>query len=431
MSTRGQAAPVSLREALFSGLAPDGGLYVPERLEPLPVSERDRLWHLSLPELASVVASHLFRGDLPEEALYDIVEGSLNFEIPLVRVTEGIWSLELFHGPTLAFKDVGARFMARLMAHFLSDIDRELTILVATSGDTGSAIAHAYFRMSGIRVVVLFPRGQVSSRQQKQFTTLGENIRALSIGGTFDDCQALAKQAFADPLLQERLFLASANSINVGRLLPQMFYYFHAVAQLPPGTRPVLISVPSGNFGNLTAGLLAKRLGLPCDRFVAATNINDVVPEYLETGHFRPRPSQRTLSNAMDVGNPSNFNRILDLYGHDLDAIRRDLAGSAHSDQETRAAIRDVHRRFDYVLDPHAAVGYLGLQTGLKQAGVGTNGMFLATAHPAKFATIVEPEIEQPVPLPQRLANCLHRPEQVVELPADHTQLRDYLLADA
>jgi threonine synthase len=310
--------------------------------------------------------------------------------------------LELFHGPTFAFKDVGARFMARLMAGYRAREDGTLTVLVATSGDTGGAVADAFLGLPNIRTVVLYPQGQVSPLQERQFTTLEGNVQALAVSGTFDDCQRLAKEAFADRELRRSLRLTSANSINIGRLLPQIFYYFHAWAQLPEQGEAV-VCTPSGNFGNLTAGLLAKRLGLPVAGFVAATNVNDVVPEYLATGTFSPRPSLRTISSAMDVGNPSNFDRMLALYDHDVEAMRRDVIGSAHTDDATRHAITEVFEAHGRVLDPHSAVAYLASR-GVLRDRPDARVIFLATAHPAKFAEVVEPVIGRPVPMPSRLA---------------------------
>ena len=351
VSTKGGSPKASLEEALFAGPAPDGGLYVPETLPVLDPGTLDALSGGSLADTALTVAKCLFDDDLDPTTLESIVRGSLDFTIPLVAVEEELFSLELFHGPTHAFKDVGARFMAQLMRHYLENRDERATVLVATSGDTGSAVAHAFYGLDGIRVVVLFPKGKVSALQQRLFTTLGDNVFALSVDGTFDDCQRLVKSAFADPELADQT-LVSANSINVGRLLPQTFYYFHMFAELPRASRDGLtVATPSGNFGNLTAGLIAKRMGLPIARFVAATNMNVVVPEYLASGSFRPRPSTATLSNAMDVGNPSNFARILWLYDGELDAVRADVAGKAYTDEKTRATILDVYERRGYVLD--------------------------------------------------------------------------------
>jgi threonine synthase len=426
VSTEGSAPPVSLEEALFSGPAPDGGLYVPESLPPVEAPAPET----PLGDTALAVANALFGADVPAGDLETIVSRSLDFEIPLAPVTGPVFSLELFHGPTLAFKDVGARFMARLMLHFLERRNREATVLVATSGDTGSAVAHAFHRLPGIRVVVLFPRGKVSPLQQRLFTTLGENVSSLAVEGTFDDCQRLVKQAFHDAELRARGGLVSANSINVGRLLPQTFYYFHLLAQLHEGANgPLIVSVPSGNFGNLTAGLFAKRMGLSCRRFIAATNANDVVPQYLASGRFRPRASIETLSSAMDVGNPSNFARILWLYRRSLEDIRRDVAGSAHGDEETIDAIREVHRRTGYLLEPHSAVGYLGALEAARTAGPGAVSVFLSTAHPAKFRDTVEGAIATEIGLPRALAAVAERPEHIVSIPAEYGALQEYLIS--
>jgi threonine synthase len=422
LSTRGASPPVSLEEALFAGPAPDGGLYVPENLPSIEPPSKGA----PLADTAHQVATALFGEDVPPAALESIVRGSLDFPIPLVPVEDGVRSLELFHGPTLAFKDVGARFMARLMLHFLGRRERAVTVLVATSGDTGSAVASAFFGLEGIEVVVLFPMGKVSALQQKLFTTLGGNVSALGVEGNFDDCQRMVKMAFADPDPPGRRSLVSANSINVGRLLPQTFYYFHIAAQIEAGA-PLLVATPSGNFGNLTAGLFAKRMGFRVDRFVAATNVNDVVPEHLAGGAYRPRPSVATLSNAMDVGDPSNWVRILWLYRSSLEQIRRDLLGSAHTDEETLGAMRDVYRRTGYVLDPHSAVGYLGALHGRGIRRDRPLAVFLSTAHPAKFRETVEEAIESKIDIPPALSAALERAEHFHPIPADYEALKEYL----
>ncbi len=426
LSTRGASPEVSLRDALGSGLAPDGGLYVPARLEPLAPEAVETLLEASREEIAGRLASHLLGDDLEAGALRQIVETSLTFPVPLVRIEEGIHCLELFWGPTLAFKDVGARFMAQLMLHFRKAQDEELTILVATSGDTGAAVAHAFHGLDGFRVEVLFPERQVSEAQKKLFTTLNGNVSSLAIDGSFDDCQRLVKQAFADTDLRRVRPLASANSINVGRLLPQIFYYFCAMSQLPHNHGAAVISTPSGNFGNLTAGLMAKRLGLPVARFVAATNVNDTVPRYLETGTVDPRPSVSTISNAMDVGDPSNLSRIRYLYGDDIAALRRDLVGSHHTDDEVQRTMQQIYHASGYVLDPHSAVGYLGLRTVGEILPDGC-GVFLATAHPAKFKEIVEPTIGHAIETPAVLAECLDKPERFTPLSTEYEEFRDYL----
>ena len=429
LSTSGQSPPVPLAEALRRGPAPDGGLYLPEEIEPLSTEFFDHLAGRSLVETSRRLARHLFGTEIEPRVLDRIVSDALDFPIPLVRVGERIRVLELFHGPTLAFKDVGARFLARLLTQTRKD-QRTLSVLVATSGDTGGAVAQAFFGVEGTRVAVLYPRGLVTPVQECQFTTLGGNIRALAVNGTFDDCQRLVKGAFADRALAEQLNLTSANSINVGRLLPQIFYYFHAVSQLgaEDAGRPVLFSTPSGNFGNLTAGLIAKRLGLAC-RFVAATNANDVVPAFLASGVYEPRASLRTLSNAMDVGDPSNMARIRYLYGDDVARLRDDVVGRWVDDQTTQATIRQVDRDLGYLCDPHTAVGYRALADVLAQRPESTIGIVLSTAHPAKFREVVEPVVERTVPLPRELGERLERPMLSEELANEQEELRRRLLA--
>lgn len=429
ISTKGNAESITFREALFESMTADGGLYTPEQLSSLSPSTCADLRGSDFQEVANTLAHHLLGTEFDTDALTEIVTTALDFPIPLIELEDGVHLLELFHGPTLAFKDVGARFMARTM-RACHRTDERLTILVATSGDTGSAVADAFLGLENTRIVVLFPDGQVSDLQERQFTTLGENVRALAVQGTFDDCQKLAKEAFADDDLRRRIPLTSANSINIGRLLPQIFYYFGAWAQLPKSDRDLVFCTPSGNFGNLTAGLMAKRLGLPVTRFVAATNINDVVPEYLESGCYRPRPSERTISNAMDVGDPSNLARIMHLYDGDLDAIRRDLGASKSTDEETRRCIREVHDATGRILDPHTAVGYLGLQRELKSRDEPCDAILIATAHPAKFREVVEPVIGAEVPLPSRLAAHLEKERQVTPIDPVYQELRSILMGD-
>jgi threonine synthase len=412
-STRREAPPATFREALFAGLAPDGGLYMPGRLEPLAAAALDRLRSRDIAETGTAVASHLIGEEIPRDALAVLIREALNFDIPLVSVGKHA-SLELFHGPTFAFKDVGARVMARLMAHFIAPGDSR-TVLVATSGDTGSAVAQAFAGVAGTCVVVLYPEGQVSDVQEAQFATIGGNVRAVAVGGTFDDCQALVKAAFRDARLREGARLTSANSINVGRLLPQTFYYAWGALQQPDA----VWSVPSGNFGNLTAGLIAKRLGFPIAQFVAATNVNDVVPEYLASGTYAPRPSVRTIANAMDVGAPSNFERIQALYDGSVDRVRSDVRGVAFDDRRVTAAIADVHARHGYVLDPHSAIAWLGLQE--------EPGIFVATAHPAKFRETVEPAIGGRVDLPAALQAALTRPRMITRIAPRLSELADLL----
>ncbi|MCY3548804.1 MAG: threonine synthase [Gemmatimonadetes bacterium] len=418
ISTRG-GPTWTFREALFLGQAPDGGLFVPASVPPLPDEDRAVLADLTFPERAFVVARHLLGREVPDDILREAVHGALHFPIPLHEIEPGIHMLELFHGPTHAFKDIGARFMARMMSALRDTGAPPLTILAATSGDTGGAVAHAFHDLPGIRVVILYPLGKVSPRQEAQFTTLAGNVTAVAVRGAFDDCQRLARQAFADPDLGARTRLTSANSINIGRLLPQTFYYVHAWAELAR-TAPdseLVLSVPSGNFGNLTAGLIARRaLGMSLARFVAATNENSVVPDYLAGRGFHPRPSRPTISSAMDVGDPSNFRRIRHMFGEDPP-----FTGSSWTDHETRDCIRDLWRRRGIAIDPHTAVGLLGLRHELGRRpgardGPGARGVVLATAHPAKFAEIVEPLIGQPITVPPGIARVLDRPRHFVEI---------------
>jgi threonine synthase len=428
-STLRRSPEVNLREAVLRGSAPDGGLYMPVEMPQLPTDFQARLPKLTFPEIGLEVA-RLFTGDeIPAPVLTNLVTEAFNFPVPLVTLSERLHILELFHGPTLAFKDFGARFMARLMGYFVEESGKQLTVIVATSGDTGSAVAHAFLGVPGIRVVILYPAGRVSSAQEKQLTTLGQNITALEVAGSFDDCQRLAKQSLVDETLAEKLSITSANSINIGRLIPQIFYYFAAVAQLPSLQTRVVFSVPSGNYGNLTGGLIAKRIGLGVGQFIAATNANDVVPEFLRSGNMIPRASRHTISNAMDVGNPSNFARIVDLYDNHLQAIRQDIWGCSFSDEETLRAMHDVEQRYHYVLDPHTAVGVLGLQSYTKQNQAVVQGIVLATAHPSKFAETVARAIGVRPELPERLAAYLDRPKKSIPFPNRFADLQEFLLA--
>ena len=381
---------------------------------------------LALAAIGSAVSAP-FVDPLSDDERARLVAETLDFEIPLVELGGGVWVLELFHGPTLAFKDVGARFMARLMARWAGDDPRPLTVLTATSGDTGGAVARAFAGLDGVRVAVLYPRGKVSPIQEKQFTTLGGNVQALAVAGDFDDCQRLAKEAFRDPRLRAELRLTSANSINIGRLLPQMVYYFQAAARLPAGSGPPVFAVPSGNFGNLTAGLMARRLGLPCRGFVAATNVNDAVPRYLDSGRYAPGRARPTLSNAMDVGDPSNFERMLWLFDHDARRMRAVVAGSRHDDDETGRVMRRVREERGYLLDPHTAVGYLGLLARLAELPEPAPGIVLATAHPAKFRDEIEPLLGVRVELPERLRRCLELESRAHEVPAELDAVASFL----
>jgi threonine synthase len=428
-STLRQSPEASLREAVLRGSAPDGGLYMPVEMPHLPTGFCSRLNKLSFTELALEVSALFVGDDIPPAALQEIVTGAFDFPVPLVALTERLYILELFHGPTLAFKDFGARFMARLMGHFVQETGKLLTVIVATSGDTGSAVAHAFLGIPGIRVVILYPAGRVSSAQEKQLTTLGQNITALEVAGSFDDCQRLAKQALIDPVISQKLTVTSANSINIARLIPQMFYYFAAFLQLRDPAVPVVFSVPSGNFGNLTGGLLAKRIGLPPAQFIAATNTNDVVPEFLRSGQLIARASRHTLSNAMDVGNPSNFARLVDLYDNDLRAMRQDIWGCSFNDEETLRAMHDADQLYNYTLDPHTAVGLLGWNSFAKQNHAATQGIVLATAHPAKFAETVARATGIRPEMPERLASLLKKPKQSIPIPDRFSAFKDFLLS--
>ncbi len=429
-STSKNISSVSLREAVIKGLAADKGLFMPERIGKFGPSFFDSIEQLPFQEIAFEVAKQFFGEDVENDQLKNIVFDTLQFDCPVEKVTENIYSLELFHGPTLAFKDVGARFMARLLHYFLGENQKKVNVLVATSGDTGSAVANGFLGVEGIHVHVLYPKGKVSTIQESQFTTLGQNITALEIDGTFDDCQHLVKTAFSDTALNKKLLLTSANSINVARFLPQAFYYFNAYARLKEQgaleNKAFVVSVPSGNFGNLTAGLFAREMGLPVKWFLAANNENDVVFEYLKTGNYNPRASVETLANAMDVGAPSNFARILDLYQHSHTKISGIMKGFRYSDDEIRNTIRDVFNATGYLCDPHGACGYRALTHFLKE---GETGVFLETAHPAKFSDKMETIIgKENVKMPGKLLSFMNRQKKSIHLENDYTRFRSYLL---
>ncbi len=427
-STNNRKQVVDLRTAVMQGLAPDGGLYM---LDHIPVLPKDFFSeHNAAPfsEIAYQASKVIFAADIPDQILEPMVREAFNFPVPLVELDSRTNILELFHGPTCAFKDFAARFMARLFGYFLEQSQQSITILVATSGDTGSAVAHGFLNVPGVNVVILYPSGKVSSLQEKQLTAMGGNITALEIEGTFDDCQALVKQAFVDVDLTKHFNLASANSINIARLLPQALYYIYLGAQMQKYNQPLVVSVPSGNFGNLTAGLIAKKMGTPIEKFIAATNENDTVPTYLETGTFTAQPSVSTISNAMDVGNPSNFDRMHDLYGGDVSKMRQDIIGTHFSDTETTAAMVRVYEKYNYILDPHGAVGYLGWQSAQKQLP-NSIGVILETAHPAKFGDIVEPVLGVKVPMPPQLQMYVEREKMAVQLPNSFVALKEYLLS--
>jgi threonine synthase len=427
-STNNPEINVDLRQAVTQGLAPDNGLYMPVEIPSLPTEFFNTIDRKSFREIAFVVAHNLIGSDIPLMELERIIDHTIQFDAPAIKIEQGIFALELFHGPTLAFKDFGARFMSQLLGYFATQQDQEIVILVATSGDTGSAVANGFLGVPGTRVVVLYPSGKVSEIQEKQFTTLDQNITALEVSGTFDDCQKLVKQAFLDDQLRKRFFLTSANSINIARLIPQSFYYFHAYAQLKNEQKPIVFSVPSGNFGNITGGLLARRMGLPVHKFIAATNSNDVFPEYLQTTLFHPRPSQQTISNAMDVGNPSNFVRMLELFNGSFEALSQEISGYAFTDAETSRAMQDVFSNHNYVLDPHGAIGYLGLKKYLSEHHEQVTGVFLETAHPAKFKEVVEDTLHQAIEIPPALEKFLQRQKKAIKVSTDFETFRDFLL---
>ena len=437
-STNNPTTRESLETAVVKGLAADRGLYMPTSIRPLPQEFFDNIQDMSLQEISFRVAECFFGEDIPAEDLRQIVYDTMSFDIPAVRVTDNIYSLELFHGPTLAFKDVGARFMARLLGYFNKKQggDRLVNVLVATSGDTGSAVANGFLGVPGIHVYVLYPKGKVSPIQECQFTTLGQNITAIEVEGVFDDCQAMVKSAFMDEELNQHMKLTSANSINVARFLPQSFYYFWAYAQLkkqgiavngtPSAVAPKLVAcVPSGNFGNICSALFGRRMGLPIDRFIAANNANDIFYNYLQSGQYNPRPSTATIANAMDVGDPSNFARILDLYGHSHEAITEHISGATYTDGQIADTMRQCLSETGYQLDPHGACGYQALKDGLRPGEV---GFFLETAHPAKFKQVVDDICHTDVEIPARLAAFMQGEKQSVPMPNDFSVFKQFLL---
>ena len=437
-STNNPTTRESLETAVVKGLAADRGLYMPTSIRPLPQEFFDNIQDMSLQEISFRVAECFFGEDIPAEDLRQIVYDTMSFDIPAVRVTDNIYSLELFHGPTLAFKDVGARFMARLLGYFNKKQggDRLVNVLVATSGDTGSAVANGFLGVPGIHVYVLYPKGKVSPIQECQFTTLGQNITAIEVEGVFDDCQAMVKSAFMDEELNQHMKLTSANSINVARFLPQSFYYFWAYAQLkkqgiavngtPSAVAPKLVAcVPSGNFGNICSALFGRRMGLPIDRFIAANNANDIFYNYLQSGQYNPRPSTATIANAMDVGDPSNFARILDLYGHSHEAITEHISGATYTDGQIAGTMRQCLSETGYQLDPHGACGYQALKDGLRPGEV---GFFLETAHPAKFKQVVDDICHTDVDIPARLAAFMQGEKQSIPMPNDFSAFKHFLM---
>ena len=425
-STNNKNHTANLRDAIFKGLPEDGGLYMPERIPVMDKNFINSLQNLSLQEISKELSKKLFGDDVPFQKLEEIVDESLNFEIPLVRISDKIYSLELFHGPTLAFKDVGARFMARILSHFIGESKDEINVLVATSGDTGSAVANGFLGVEGITVHVLYPKDKVSKMQEKQFATLGNNIKAIEVEGNFDDCQRLVKTAFKDKAITGHISLSSANSINLARLLPQSFYYWHAWKPLENNENTVFC-VPSGNFGNLTAGLIAQRMGLPAKHFLAATNINDIVPNYLKNGKFKPRASVSTIANAMDVGDPSNFSRMMDLFDSSQEKMASSITSFSYTDDEIRTTIKNVYQKYNYISDPHGAIGFKASEEYLKD-NPENKIIFFETAHPAKFHEIVEDVIKQEIPIPNRLKQFLNKEKTSLQLSSEYVDFKEYLI---
>lgn len=429
ISTNGKVGSVTFLTAMRQGLAPDGGLYMPDKIPVLHKSFWKELENLSFPEIALNMARPFLKDELTEDSLKSVVNDAFQFPINIQRLPENQFILELFHGPTLAFKDFGARFMARLFSEKARKEQQKVTILVATSGDTGSAVAHGFYRVPGVDVCLLYPKGKVSRLQEMQMTTLGENITAIEVDGVFDDCQKLVKQAFMDEELNSSMQLSSANSINIARLLPQSFYYAYAVSELiKDGYKTPVFSVPSGNFGNLTGGLLAMSMGMPVKYFLAATNVNDVVPDYLRGSQFEPRASKQTISNAMDVGDPSNFVRIKHLFGHDDSRIRSVVSGHSYTDDETRETIKRTYQNNDYLMCPHTAIGYRAAMDYQKESDDTQSIVTLATAHPVKFRDVIEPEIEQEIEIPPRLRIWLQKEKKSTTIGSDFEGFKDFLM---
>ncbi len=435
-STKNKKKLVTLKEAVLRGLPEDNGLYMPENIRPLPKEFFSKIEEYSFSEIAFIVSNHMIGDSIPEDDLKKIVESSINFPAPLVSLDKTTHVLELFHGPSLAFKDFGARFMAQLMGYFNNE-DKELVILVATSGDTGGAVASGFYKTKGIKVVILYPSGKVSHLQEQQLTTLGHNIHALEVDGSFDDCQAMVKSAFLDIELREKIKLSSANSINIARLIPQTFYYFEAYKQLKDKNLPLVVSVPSGNFGNITAGLFAKKMGLPIHKFIAATNSNDIVPDFLISGKYTPKVSVSTISNAMDVGNPSNFYRMIDLYYEENDEskidcstwnnLKDDVIGLSFSDKETKEGIKQVKEKYEYLLDPHGSVAYLAQKDYKLNLKSQINTIILETAHPSKFIAVVENIIDKKIIVPERLKSLTEKEKISTKMSSSYEELKEFL----
>jgi len=421
-----QAPKVSFKDAVIKGIAPDKGLYFPEGITPLPDSFFEDIQSLSHQEIAFQAIRQFVFSDIPDSVLKDILGEVLDFDFPVVKIEENIATLELFHGPTMAFKDVGARFMAQCLSYFSRGKNSEVTVLVATSGDTGGAVANGFLGVHGVKVVILYPSGKVSDIQERQLTTLGQNITALQVDGTFDDCQKMVKTAFLDEELLETMQLTSANSINVARWLPQMFYFLYAYKAVKSKEKKIVFSIPSGNFGNICAGMVAQRLGMPVKHFVAATNVNDTVPKFMLTGKYNPKPSTATISNAMDVGDPSNFIRIRHLYKDDYEALKENLFSFAFTDEETRNAILKIYNTSGYIADPHGAVGYLGLKK-YQEIHPDTYGIFLETAHPVKFLDVVVETIGESLDIPPQIEKLMDKEKKSIAI-KNYGELKDFLL---
>ena len=421
-----KAPKVSFKEAVIKGIAPDKGLYFPESIHKIDRKIIENIEDYSNHELAYELIKQFVGDAIPETDLKSIIEDTLNFDFPIVPIEKDIYSLELFHGPTMAFKDVGGRFMARCLSYFNKKQTTEVTVLVATSGDTGGAVASGFLGVKGVHVVILYPSGKVSEVQEKQLTTLGQNIKALEVEGTFDDCQAMVKTAFLDTEITDTIQLTSANSINVARWLPQMFYFAFAFKQLKDKTKKLVFSIPSGNFGNICAGFMAQQLGIPVDHFIASTNANRVVPNFMINGKYEPLKSVATISNAMDVGDPSNFIRIREIFKGKFDLLKKNLSSFSFSDYQTREAMKDVYSNSKYIMDPHGAVGYLGLKQYLNEKD-NAQGIFLETAHPVKFLDVVEPVIKKTIPYPTQIEGIMHREKKAISI-STYDELKDFLL---
>ncbi len=425
-SLHNNAPEVSFKEAVINGIAPDGGLYFPEQIPQLPASFFDDIQDLSNLEIAFMALMPYVKEDIPEAILREILEEVLDFDFPLVPINENISTLELFHGPTMAFKDVGARFMARSLGYFFKNSEEKVTVLVATSGDTGGAVANGFLGVAGVEVIILYPGGKVSDIQERQLTTLGQNITALKVNGTFDDCQRMVKRAFVDPGLKGKVRLTSANSINVARWLPQMLYYLFAYKHLKSRGKELVFSVPSGNFGNICAGMIAQRMGMPVKHFIASTNVNDTVPQYMQTAIYDPKPSTATISNAMDVGDPSNFIRIQHLFDDDFSQLKDHLSSYSFTDKETKEAIKSIYAKAGYIADPHGAVGYLGLQK-YQENHPETYGIFMETAHPVKFMDVVSSTLNTTLSLPPQIEKIMHRKKVSIAI-SKYEELTKFLL---